>query len=224
MHDHAHAATPAAAHAAAHASSVDHHAHAKAPAVEAPPLRDRPESRGFWAKGFPLAALGLITLLLIRACVGLGASGSAAPFDAAAATVVANEKAMVALAAITADTPVEAAVAALNLPAINFASGSAEVPADARAVLSAAAAAINLLPATVRFEVAGHTDNTGTPEGNRLLSRKRGQAVADFLVAAGVPRDRLNAQGYGDSRPVAQNNSEEGRFRNRRIEFKASGA
>lgn len=221
MQHHAHATAPA--HAAAHAASADSHAHVKAAPIEVPPLRDRPESQGFWAKGFPLIALGLITLLLIRACVGLGASGNAAPFDAAAATAMANEKAMLALQAITADTPVGAAVAALNLPAINFASGSADIPADARPVLSAAAAAIKILPAAARFEVAGHTDNTGTPEGNRLLSRKRGQAVADFLVDAGVPRDRLTPQGYGDSRPVAPNNSEEGRFRNRRIEFKALG-
>jgi outer membrane protein OmpA-like peptidoglycan-associated protein len=128
-----------------------------------------------------------------------------------------------ALAAVTADTPLDAALAALNLPTVNFATGSAEMPPDAKSVLQKAAAVIRLLPASVRLEVAGHTDNVGTPEGNMVLSRRRGQAVADFLVDAGVPRERIVAQGYGDTRPVVPNNSEENRFRNRRIEIKALG-
>lgn len=197
--------------------------HEHAPATEAPPIGDRPESSGFWAKGWPVIALGIMTLLLIRACIPSGVPAGAVPFDVGAATQAANEKAMTALAAVTAETPVDVALAALNMPTVNFASGSAEIPADARPVLTKAAAVIQLMPATMRLEVAGHTDNTGTPERNMVLSRQRGQAVADFLVEAGVPRERIVAQGYGDTRPVALNNSEEGRFRNRRIEIKAPG-
>ncbi|MCX8114472.1 MAG: OmpA family protein, partial [Burkholderiaceae bacterium] len=51
----------------------------------------------------------------------------------------------------------------------------------------------------------------------------RAQAVLDFLVAAGAPRERLVARGYGAARPVASNGTEEGRFRNRRIEFGRAG-
>lgn len=197
--------------------------HHPAPATEAPPIADRPESSGFWAKGWPVIALGIMTLLLIRACIPSGVPAGPAAFDAAAATTAANERAMTALAAVTAETPLDAALKALNLPTVNFASGSYEIPGDARPVLTKAAAVIQLLPANVRLEIAGHTDNTGTPEANMVLSRQRGQAIADFLVAGGVPRERIVAQGFGDTRPVAPNNSEEGRFRNRRIEIKALG-
>jgi outer membrane protein OmpA-like peptidoglycan-associated protein len=197
--------------------------HHHAPATEAPPIANRPESSGFWAKGWPVIALGIITLLLVRACIPSGVPAGPVAFDAAAATTAANERAMAALAAVTAETPLDVAVKALNMPTVNFASGSSEIPVDAKRVLTEAAAAIQVLPATARFEVAGHTDNTGTPEANMVLSRQRGQAIADFLVAAGVPRERVAAQGYGDTRPVAPNNNEEGRFRNRRIEIKPLG-
>lgn len=198
--------------------------HEHAPVTEAPPIQDRPESRGFWAKGWPLVGLAIITLLLIRACVPSGAGPAPVAFDSAAATTAANERAMAALAAITAESPLDATIAALNLPTVNFASGSADIPADAKPVLQKAAQVIQLVPATVRLEVAGHTDNTGTPEANMLLSRRRGQSVADFLVDAGVPRERIVPQGYGDTKPVAPNTTEENRFRNRRIEIKALAA
>ena len=197
--------------------------HEHAPATEAPPIEDRPESSGFWAKGWPVIALGIMTLLLVRACIPSAVPPPPAAFDVSAATAAANERATVALAAVTAETPLDAALAALNMPVVNFASGSADIPNDAKPVLTKAASAIQVLPATVRLEVAGHTDSTGTPEANMLLSRQRGQAVADFLVAAGVPRERIYAQGYGDTRPIAPNTSDEGRFRNRRIEIKAQG-
>jgi outer membrane protein OmpA-like peptidoglycan-associated protein len=197
--------------------------HEHAPATEAPPIEDRPESSGFWAKGWPVIALGIMTLLLVRACIPSAVPPPPAAFDAAAATSAANERATAALAAVTAETPLDAALVALNMPVVNFASGSADIPNDAKPVLTKAASAIQVLPATVRLEVAGHTDSTGTPEANMLLSRQRGQAVADFLVAAGVPRERIYAQGYGDTRPIAPNTSDEGRFRNRRIEIKAQG-
>jgi outer membrane protein OmpA-like peptidoglycan-associated protein len=194
-----------------------------AAATEAPPLADRPESAGFWGKGWPVLVLGFITVLLIRACIPSAVPPPPAAFDTAAATSAANAQAMQALEAVTPGTAVEVALKALNLPVVNFASGSAAVPADAKAVLVKAAAVMSVLPATLRLEISGHTDNTGTAEGNMLLSRQRAQAVADFLLEAGVPRERLAAQGYGDARPIATNTTEEGRFHNRRIEVKALG-
>ncbi len=67
--------------------------------------------------------------------------------------------------------------------------------------------------------MAGHTDDTGTPELNQRLSLGRAQAVVDWLVTHGVERTRLEARGYGQSRPVADNSRSEGRARNRRVEF-----
>ena len=71
-----------------------------------------------------------------------------------------------------------------------------------------------------RIRVSGHTDNTGRPEVNLRLSRERAAAVVDRLVARGVEADRLIAQGYGATQPVADNATEAGRARNRRIEVR----
>lgn len=72
----------------------------------------------------------------------------------------------------------------------------------------------------VRIEISGHTDTTGSDEYNQELSVKRAQSVVHFLVDAGIPAERLEAKGYGASRPVAKNDTEEGRAKNRRTELK----
>jgi outer membrane protein OmpA-like peptidoglycan-associated protein len=71
-----------------------------------------------------------------------------------------------------------------------------------------------------RFEVQGHTDNVGQAAANLTLSEGRAQAVVAWLAARGVDADRLVAKGYGDTRPVADNATEEGRAKNRRVELK----
>ena len=72
---------------------------------------------------------------------------------------------------------------------------------------------------TFRIEIEGHTDAEGTDERNQRLSDRRAKAVADFLVREGVKADRLTTVGYGATRPIAENDTETGRARNRRIEF-----
>lgn len=71
-----------------------------------------------------------------------------------------------------------------------------------------------------RVEISGHTDNVGADQYNLQLSQKRAQAVFDYLVSAGIEAHRLSPKGYGSTRPIADNTSEEGRQQNRRIEFK----
>jgi outer membrane protein OmpA-like peptidoglycan-associated protein len=71
----------------------------------------------------------------------------------------------------------------------------------------------------VRIEIQGHTDSEGTPERNQKLSDRRAQAVVDYLVEKGVDAAKLNAVGFGETLPVAPNDSAENRARNRRIEF-----
>jgi outer membrane protein OmpA-like peptidoglycan-associated protein len=73
--------------------------------------------------------------------------------------------------------------------------------------------------ATVRIEVSGHTDNTGDKKANLLLSENRAKSVYDFLIKAGIPAARLTYKGYGDTKPVADNSTEEGKSQNRRTEF-----
>lgn len=70
-----------------------------------------------------------------------------------------------------------------------------------------------------RIEIEGHTDAEGSPEINKGLSEDRAQSVVDYLVNAGVRADRLKAVGYGETRPVAANDTPANRAKNRRIEF-----
>ena len=67
--------------------------------------------------------------------------------------------------------------------------------------------------------IAGHTDSKGTDAYNMKLSRDRAYAVANYLSARGVSSNRINVVAYGESRPVADNNSEYGRQQNRRVEL-----
>jgi OmpA-OmpF porin, OOP family len=69
------------------------------------------------------------------------------------------------------------------------------------------------------IEIAGHTDGAGDEVFNQALSEKRAQAVTDYLVKAGLPASRFTAVGYGSTRPVATNDTDEGKAQNRRIEF-----
>lgn len=113
-------------------------------------------------------------------------------------------------------------VEAVNLNIINFASASAEIPQVNQEILNKAANSIKRLPQNARLEIGGHSDNVGTREINQPLSLRRAEAVRNYLIARGVNPEILTAQGYADAKPVASNDTEEGRFRNRRIEFTVS--
>ncbi len=113
---------------------------------------------------------------------------------------------------------VNALVKALNLQIINFASGSSDIPADNKAILDQAATLLNKVSG-VKLDVGGHTDSTGNAAANKALSQRRAQAVVDYLVSKGVDASKLVAKGHGSEQPVADNTTEEGRFKNRRIEF-----
>jgi outer membrane protein OmpA-like peptidoglycan-associated protein len=67
--------------------------------------------------------------------------------------------------------------------------------------------------------IAGHTDNRGNKKKNEQLSEARANAVIAHLVRAGVARERLSAIGHGPNKPIADNKSEAGRKKNRRVEF-----
>jgi outer membrane protein OmpA-like peptidoglycan-associated protein/tetratricopeptide (TPR) repeat protein len=71
----------------------------------------------------------------------------------------------------------------------------------------------------IRIEIAGHTDNMGSSTYNLTLSENRAKSVANYLIKNGIAEDRLTYKGYGDKRPIASNDSEEGKATNRRTEF-----
>ena len=77
--------------------------------------------------------------------------------------------------------------------------------------------------ATLKLEVQGHTDNVGSDAYNQTLSEARARAVVDWLTKHGTAPDRLTAKGYGQTVPVADNNTDEGRAKNRRVEIANPG-
>ena len=100
----------------------------------------------------------------------------------------------------------------------NFETGSAQLSADAEQRLDSVVEILLANPSTV-VTVEGHTDDQGDAAENQELSEERAQAVVDYLVAGGVATDRLTAVGYGEDRPIADNDTSEGRAMNRRIDF-----
>ncbi len=72
---------------------------------------------------------------------------------------------------------------------------------------------------TAKVKILGHTDNVGSQEDNLTLSQERATSVTQYLVNKGIPADRVSSQGYGETLPVASNDTEEGRRQNRRTEF-----
>ena len=72
---------------------------------------------------------------------------------------------------------------------------------------------------TVKVEIQGHTDNIGNDDANQKLSEQRAKAVYDYVIGKGIPADRLRYKGYGESQPIADNNTATGRAKNRRTVF-----
>jgi outer membrane protein OmpA-like peptidoglycan-associated protein len=104
------------------------------------------------------------------------------------------------------------------LYAVLFDTGRAEVKPESQPQLAEIVTFLRANPAT-KVLVVGHTDNQGTLDLNTDLSRRRAQAVAAALTAQGIPAARLSAQGVGMAAPLATNDTEEGRSRNRRVEL-----
>ncbi|MEO6916271.1 MAG: OmpA family protein [Chitinophagaceae bacterium] len=71
----------------------------------------------------------------------------------------------------------------------------------------------------IRFEIEGHTDNSGDPTHNLVLSQQRADAVKAQLISSGIPASRLSSKGFGDIKPISDNNTPEGKANNRRVEF-----
>ena len=101
---------------------------------------------------------------------------------------------------------------------ITFLTGRADIAPESVITLHEIVALMQDNP-DLRIRVQGHTDSTGTKAANELLSIKRASAVVDYLVKAGIKRARFEVSGMGDNDPVADNSTEAGRLRNRRIQL-----
>ena len=171
-------------------------------------------SRYLWPLLGALLLVGLLAMWLSNQ-----GTVSHVAFNADEQVQLAARRASAALSALGSRFTAPDLVNALNLDVINFASGSAVIPSDAYDFLNGAAVAFKNAPATTVVEVGGHTDNSGDPSANMQISEQRAAAVRDYLVRQGVSPAMLTSKGYGDTKPIATNSTDEGRFRNRRIEF-----
>lgn len=107
----------------------------------------------------------------------------------------------------------------IDLYGVLFAFDSADLHANARRLLMPVVKIFNRYP-DLEVEVAGHTDSVGSDDYNQALSERRAEAVRRFLTDHGVPPGQVTARGYGESEPVASNDTGEGRQQNRRVEIR----
>ncbi|MBD2858203.1 OmpA family protein [Spongiibacter sp. KMU-158] len=106
----------------------------------------------------------------------------------------------------------------VELKGIHFDFNSKRLQLDSKSILRQVAESLKQEP-SVNIVVAGHTDSVGSDEYNYNLSKNRAESVVAYLVEQGVAPSRLRAVGYGETRPIDDNNTEEGRERNRRVEL-----
>jgi OmpA-OmpF porin, OOP family len=101
---------------------------------------------------------------------------------------------------------------------INFETGKADIKSDSRKIVDQIAEMLKSNP-SLKVSIEGHTDNVGSQANNKILSENRAKAVMGALVAAGIAKARLTAKGWGQEKPLADNRSEDGKAKNRRVEI-----
>lgn len=196
------------------------------PYVERVPAEPRRPGVGRWLP-LLLIALGALALLISlrprtpRAAPGAPATGRSAPVTVAlpgGATIsVPAGSVNYSLAQFLGDGS-QSAPKTFVFDYLTFAPGSAQLTADSTQTVNNMAQILKAYP-NARVQLSGHTDNSGSAETNRALSLDRANSVKAILVNQGVQAERISTQGFGQDRPVASNDTEEGRARNRRTEL-----
>ena len=101
---------------------------------------------------------------------------------------------------------------------INFDTGKSDLKADGEATVKEIATMLKSAP-TLKISIEGHTDNVGTAASNLKLSEARAKSVMEAVVKAGIAKDRLTSKGLGQTTPIADNRSDDGKAKNRRVEL-----
>ena len=125
----------------------------------------------------------------------------------------------VAKAAAPAATP--ATSKKIVLRGVNFDFNKSNIRADARPILDEAISTLKA-EGTITIVCEGHTDSVGGDDYNKRLSISRANSVRDYLVKGGVPSERITVEGFGESKPVASNDTDDGRAQNRRVELRVA--
>lgn len=179
-------------------------------------MQFHPEGDGFSFEGEATSS----TLQFLREDMSELSGAYAVEIEAAAVTVALDEIAGVDLG----DDPLQACQTSFDLIMdandVVFETGSAAISRESGETLDKIMAVSSTCAETLLFEVGGHTDNSGAPEANTVLSEARAQAVANYMRDAGFDLARLVVKGYGPDQPKADNATIDGRAANRRIEFK----
>jgi len=101
---------------------------------------------------------------------------------------------------------------------INFDTGKYDIKPESVGTIGQIAALLKAHP-TLKVSIEGHTDNVGTPQSNKTLSTQRAKSVMDAVVQKGIAATRMTSVGWGQEKPIADNRSEEGKTKNRRVEI-----
>lgn len=176
---------------------------------------DRAKLAGALALALLLALLWLAGWGPGRAAACCGVPATPAAAVAPPVTVAPEAQAPTAPKATPAPAPTPDCSDAMSVE-LRFATNSPDLTAEDRSALD------RIVPclAEGRFEVGGHADASGTDSINEPLSEARARSARTYLVSRGVDAARLEARGYGSSRPIADNSTPEGRARNRRVELR----
>jgi OmpA-OmpF porin, OOP family len=142
------------------------------------------------------------------------ASGLPEGFSLAADTIAARQDDQ----PVTANQCSDLVQTVLKTGGIGFDGGKANLTEDSEGILDRASAVIARCP-EAGVEVGAHSDSDGSAVRNRDLTQARAETIVEYLVAAGVKRERLTAVGYGETKPIADNATAAGKAANRRIEF-----
>jgi OOP family OmpA-OmpF porin len=101
---------------------------------------------------------------------------------------------------------------------INFETGKSDIKPESQNIVDQISEMLKA-NASLKISIEGHTDNVGTPASNQTLSENRAKSVMNALIAKGIDRSRLSAKGWGQTKPIADNNTNENKAKNRRVEI-----
>jgi outer membrane protein OmpA-like peptidoglycan-associated protein len=157
----------------------------------------------WYSATMPMTRRTALLGVLLCGCATTGANGAGAPRDVTNLVTLEGDSIVV-------------------KETIGFPHGKADIEPVSMDLLDAVAKIMLSTQAITKLTIEGHTDTTGEPAANQPLSEERALAVRKYLESKGVEPSRLESRGFGSTQPIDTNETEEGRAKNRRVEFKVT--